>query len=161
MLVFPRLFFPRLSLLPLIVVSAALGGCSGNPGPTLDEFAPDTANGGSSGVISLASVTTYGAANAIVTTGYSEKELAPDRFEVRVKGSIVTPPERLEKIALARAAEIGIEQKFKFFKSGAFAHSVMCKEAKNAAHKNGKVAADRAPAVTVDVVYAKGLSDPS
>ena len=140
-----------------LIVVAALGGCSGNPGPTL---APDATSGAGSGVVSLGAVTSYGAANAIVTTGYSDRELAPDHFEVRAKGSIVTPPERLEKIALARAAEIGVEQKFKFFKAGAFAHAVVCKEAKEGAHKSGRVAAERAPAVAVDVVYAKAATDP-
>ena len=37
------LVFPRLSLLPLIVVTAALGGCSGNPGTTLDELSGELA----------------------------------------------------------------------------------------------------------------------
>lgn len=115
----------------------------------------------SAGSFSLASVTSYSPANAIVTTGYSDREFGEGQFRVRAKGSSVTPPSRLEKIALARAAEIGVEQQLKFFKPGPFAHSVTCKDAKVLPHKSGKVAADISPVVELDVVYAKDtVADP-
>lgn len=133
----------------------AIGGCSGSPLPSLGG---DAAGVGANGM-SLASITTYGGANAFLTTGYSDREIAADHFEVRVKGSTVTPPARLEKIALARAAEIAADRKFKYFKTGPFAHGVSCKDAKDAAHKGGKVAAERAPVVAVDVVYANEALD--
>ncbi|MEQ1695427.1 MAG: hypothetical protein ABL901_06255 [Hyphomicrobiaceae bacterium] len=145
------------SLLVPAMAALVLGACSGNA-PSLT---PDAATGGNAGVLSLASVTSYGAANAIFTTGYSDNELAPDHFEVRVKGTLVTPAVRLEKIALARAAEIGVEQKFAFFKAGPFTHAVLCNEAKDATHKGGKVAADRGPVVAIDVLYAKHAADAS
>lgn len=141
----------------VLLAAAALAACSGN-GPTLS---PDAGSGAGAGMVSLASVTSYGAANAIITTGYSDKELAPDHFEVRAKGSIVTPPEHLEKIALARAAEIGVEQKFPFFRTGPFTHVILCNQAKGATHKGSTVAAERAPVVAIDVIYAKDAGDVS
>jgi hypothetical protein len=68
--------------------------------------------------LAAGSVTGYTAANALFTNGYSDRELGQDHYAVRASGSAVTPAERLEKIALARAAQIGVETGRAFFKSG-------------------------------------------
>lgn len=137
-------------------------GCSGGQPAVLRPDAQTSSSASAAdAAYALASVTSYGAANAILTTGHSDTELGPDHFEVRAKGSGATPPGRLEKIAHARAAEIGVEQKRKFFKLGPAVHSVICHEARDQAHKAGRVAAERAPVVVVDVVYAKDALDPT
>lgn len=139
---------------PPVAIAAVLAfaGCSGSPLPSLGDAA-------GAGAGSLASVTSYASANAIITTGYSDREIAADHFEVRVKGSTVTPAARLEKIAMARAAEIAVDRRFKYFKTGPYAHGVSCKEAKDISHKGGRAAAERAPVVAVDVVYANDVLD--
>ena len=142
-----------------ILLGLGLSGCSGGQPPVL---APANQAGGTSETAyALGSVTSYGPANAILTTGYSDTELGPDHFEVRAKGSSMTPPERLAKIALARAAEIGVEQKRKFFKAGPAVQSIVCHAARDTAHKSGRVAAERAPVAVLDVVYAKTADEPS
>jgi hypothetical protein len=145
------------TLWPAVLASLALSACSGGDQPTIGPLA--TGPGGTT--FSLAGVTGYHSANAMTTTGYSDRELGPDHYEVRAKGSIVTPPERLEKIALARAAEIGVEQKKKFFRAGAAAHGVICKDARDLVHKSGRVAAEVAPTVAFDVVYEKATTEAS
>ena len=112
------------------------------------------------GTLSLGSPTGYAAANALFTLGFSEKELAPNQFTVRAKGTAVTPPARLEKIALARAAEIGVEQNMKFFKAAPAVHTIECKDAKALPHKSGKTESTRSPVATLEAVYAKDQADP-
>ena len=113
------------------------------------------------GTLSLGLPTGYTAANALFTLGFSEKELAPNQFTVRAKGTAVTPPARLEKIALARAAEIGVEQKMKFFKAAPAVHTIECKDAKVLPHKSGKTESTRSPVATLEAVYAKNQDDPA
>ena len=134
-----------------MLAAALLGACSGDGGPSLPA-----------GPLAQGSVTSYTAANAILTQGHSETELGPGQFRVKAKGSSVTPPARLEKIAMARAAEIGVEQNQKFFKPGPFVHSAMCAAAKDLPNKSGKLGAVRSPVVEMDVVYAKDAAgDPA
>ena len=142
-----------------VLLGLGLSGCSGVQPPVLAPAGQ--AGGANDTAYALGSVTSYGPANAIITTGYSDTELGPDHFEIRAKGSTMTPPERLAKIALARAAEIGVEQKRKFFKAGPAVHHVVCQGARDSAHKGGKVSAERAPVAVLDVVYAKTADDPS
>ena len=126
----------------------ALAGCSG--GLTLP-----TAGNGSFPV--TAGVTGYGAANGFFTLGYSDTELSPGVYRVRAKGSAATPSARLEKIAAARAAEIGVEQNLKFFKPGPFSQTFICKEAQEFVH--GKKGAERNPLVETEVTYSKVQTD--
>ena len=58
----------------------------------------------------------YQPANAIMPVGYSESLIGEDRYRIVVKGPLGTPRERMEKIATARAAEIGQDAKHKYFK---------------------------------------------
>ncbi len=69
----------------------------------------------------------YQPSNAIVSAGYSETIIGPDRYRIEVKGPVTTPRERMEKIAATRAAEIGSENKLKFFKIETMAHNTLCK----------------------------------
>ena len=47
--------------------------------------------------------------------GYSQTRI-DTHFQVQASGTDATPTARVEKVARARAAEIGVEQKLKFFK---------------------------------------------
>jgi hypothetical protein len=132
--------------------AVALGSLAGCSGVTSENGA--TLGGGPS-------VTGYVAANALYTLGYTDREQAPGTHRVRAKGTAGTPPSRLEKIALARAAEIGVEQNFKFFKPGPFTHTVACKDAQTMPHKGGKSLAVRSPVADVEVTYAKIQTDPT
>ncbi|HEX2842400.1 CC0125/CC1285 family lipoprotein [Hyphomicrobium sp.] len=69
----------------------------------------------------------YQHSNAIISAGYSESIIGPDRYRIEVKGPVATPRERMEKIAATRAAEIGSENKLKFFKIESMAHNTICK----------------------------------
>lgn len=143
----------RWNVLSIACVAGFLGACSASePGAT----------GLSAGAFPVGSVTSYVAANAILTQGHSEVEIEPGQFRVKAKGSAVTPPARLEKIAMARAAEIGVEQNKKFFKPGTFVHTVACEDARDLPNKSGKLPAVRSPVVVLDVVYAKDAAgDPA
>jgi hypothetical protein len=68
-----------------------------------------SAGGGMTGALGPGPVP-YQFANAMVSQGYSESQIAPDRYRIDVKGPINTPRDRLEKIAATRAAEIGKEK---------------------------------------------------
>jgi predicted small lipoprotein YifL len=142
----------------VIATLACLTACS-NGGdvslPTADTAGPPGS------VASFAAVTGYGASNAFFTTGYSDREIEPDHHIVRAKGSSVTPVGRIEKIALARAAELGVELGRPYFKAGPPTQSVVCKAGKDAIHKSGKVPAERNALVEIDVLYAKRPPDAS
>ena len=52
----------------------------------------------------------YAASNAIMPVGFSETAIDPMHYRGEGQRHRQTPRERVEKIALARAAEIGVEQ---------------------------------------------------
>lgn len=60
-------------------------------------------------------VTGYTAANALAPTGHSISALPDGRIRITATGSQFTPASRLEKIAMARAAEYGVENRKKFY----------------------------------------------
>lgn len=114
------------------------------------------AAGCAGGGLSLSgSTTSYSASNAMMPVGYSEKEIEAAHYEVRAAGSEQTPRERIEKIALARAAEIGVEQRLKFFKVASVSHGVACSKAKKGGTKTSDTPATYHPTVVLDVYYAK------
>ncbi len=150
-----------------LVLGVGVAACSGGaetslPSSSGSPLLSGVSSGGVSvGGAAVGAVTGYGAANAFITTGYSEREIEPDRMLVRAKGSASTPVARIEKIALARAAEIGVETGKPYFKAGPPTQSVSCKAAKDAVHKSGNVPAERNTIVEIDVTYAKRAPDPS
>lgn len=60
-------------------------------------------------------VTGYIAANALAPTGHRISALPDGRIRITATGSQFTPASRLEKIAMARAAEYGVEHHKKFY----------------------------------------------
>ena len=114
---------------------------------------------GGPGVISAPSVATYMRSNAFVLAGYSEKTIDDTHYEVRANGTAGTPRARVEKIAMARAAEIGVEGKLRYFKVAGVRHGVQCGK-KQEIYKGTPQKALHYPTVMLDVQYAKGNAPP-
>ena len=120
------------------------------------------ANGSGEG-LSLASgsgVTGYVQASGFSRIGHKVSGLDGGRVRVTATGSSSTPRARVEKIALARAAEYGSQQKHRYFQATPAAGAVECgpryvvrKGEKVELPKTGYVVA------TVDVTYAKTATD--
>lgn len=107
----------------------------------------------------------YQPANAIMPVGYSESLIGEDRYRIVVKGPLGTPRERMEKIATARAAEIGQDAKHKYFKVEGVQLTTAC-QSYTVGGKPGSIGAGQnkrtAQAIlTADVTYAKAPSDPA
>jgi hypothetical protein len=119
----------------------ALAGCGGTPllGP---------------------SIASYGASNILSPAGYAQTKLDETHFKVTATGTEATPKARVEKIARARAAQIGVEQKLQYFKVASVQHGVKC-EKRQAGYKSEPTPASSRPTVVLDVVYAKDAADPT
>lgn len=106
----------------------------------------------------------YQHANLISQAGYSESQIGPDRYRVRVKGPANTPRERMEKIAATRAAEIGKDNKLGYFKVESVEHKTECETFKPGPKAPGSTSAPKTLAyavTTADVSYAKSPPDPT
>jgi hypothetical protein len=93
--------------LPRACTLAAVSGCAlllGACGATMNDL-----------TTSSTTVAGYQAANLFSPTGYSMSSNADGSVRVTAAGPPATPADRLEKIALARAAEYGDEQHLKTF----------------------------------------------
>ncbi len=100
----------------------------------------------------------YGPASAFMPIGYFQKPISDQQFQVGASGTEGTPAERIEKIATARAAEIGVMQKLPYFKVANVTRGMSCsKKTTNA--KYGDMPATYHPTVILDVVYAKSPVD--
>lgn len=128
--------------LAVLTAAAGLAACSGSGGSGLGAMAP------------------YAPANAFYPVGYSETALSADRYQVRASGTETTPYERLEKIATARAAEIGAGLKKSHFKIAGVTRDLTCGK-KREGYKAANTPATSHPVVTVDVIYTSGPADPS
>lgn len=111
------------------------------------------------GSLSALSVTSYSPSSAFSASGYSERRISESEYEIIARGSAATPKERVERIALARAAQIGLENKLHFFKVTAISHGVAC-QGKREVYRQPGIAASSAPTVTVAAVYAKRPDGP-
>lgn len=148
----PGLTTPRLMCAHLgaATVLLALAGCSGGGG------------GSGSGFTSFGQAAVpYQASNAIVSSGYSESQIAPDRYRIQVKGPASSSRERLEKIAAARAAEIGRDNRLGYFKLDGIQLGTHCETFKS----GGKPGTEGAPikttfaVLTAEVAYTKSPPD--
>lgn len=108
------------------------------------------------------SVAAYQQANAFSPIGYSIVAIDESRVRVVAVGTSSTPKDRIEKIAMARAAEYGEEQKKRYFQAGPARHSVRCGKTQRL-EKGQKIAmqANDYPVAEVDVVYADTPADPT
>lgn len=133
-------------IVPLALSSLLLAGCAGNELPSL------SAGGGM--------IASYGPSNALSPSGYSESIVGDNHYKIRANGTLNTPKHRVEKIAMARAAEIAISGNFKFFKVASVAHSVSCGK-KVPSSKGSEVQLGSYPVVELEAIYAKSAADPT
>lgn len=107
-------------------------------------------------------VTPYAASNALSPTGHHVTDLGDGRYRITATGSAATPKARVEKIALARAAEFGVERSSKFFQAATPQFSIRCgkREYLEKGEKR-KLPARGFAVVEVDVTYANSAADPS
>src|SRR5262245_1448025 len=120
----------RLAAGLLALLTPAAAGCSG---------------------LGVDSVATYMPANAILPVGYFQKPTGDQQFQVGASGTEATPAARIEKIATARAAEIGVDQKLPYFKIASVTHGMSCTKKKSTG-KYGDMPATYHPTVVLDVV---------
>jgi hypothetical protein len=120
---------------------AALGGCSGMS-------------------LLTQQVASYGESNAFAPAGYSETKVDDTHYQVQATGTEATPRQRVEKIARARAAQIGVEGKLKYFKVASVQHGVKCTK-RQAGYKSQDALPASRPTVVLDVVYSKDWADSS
>jgi hypothetical protein len=129
----------RHGLLACLSSFAALGACS-----SLPHLDPPVAS--------------YGASNVFSPSGYSETKVDDTHYQVKATGTEGTPTARLEKIARARAAEIGVEGHLKYFKVTSVQPSLTCAK-KQAGYKSQTQPPSGRPVVVVDVTYANEALD--
>jgi hypothetical protein len=130
----------RLGKRAVLIAGAAttlLGGCSANLADA-----------------STASIAAYQPASLFSPNGYSVSANADGSLHVTAAGPPGTPATRLEKIALARAAEYGDEQRAKTFKATAAQIGITCGKTK-VSNKDGQISVKPVDyrMVAVDVTY--------
>lgn len=114
------------------------------------------------GGLQTQSITSYEAANALSPTGYQVTDLGDGRIRVTATGSAATPKARVEKIAVARAAEYGIERNSKYFQTSAPQFSIRCGKRDYVERGQKKTLPARGYSVVeIDVVYAATPADAS
>ena len=131
--------------LAVLMFSLTLAGC----GTGLDT------------ALQVNSVTGFEASSIFSPAGHSIAELPGGRFRITAMGSPSTPRARVEKIAVARAADFGLEQKKKFFQTSAPQSSIRCgKRDYIEKGEKKKLPAKGYTVVEVDVAYADTATDP-
>jgi hypothetical protein len=126
-------------LLTILPAAALLGACAG---------------------ADLKPVASLNASNMMSPSGYSETKVSDTQYQVQAAGTEATPKARIEKIARARAAQIGVEEKMKFYKVASVQHGVACQKA-HEFYKGGTTSKGSRQTVVLDVVYAKEQADPT
>jgi hypothetical protein len=102
----------------------------------------------------LKPVASFGASNVLSPSGYAQTKISDTQYQVKATGTEATPKSRIEKIARARAAQIGVEEKLKYYKVTNVQYGAVC-DKKHEFYKGGATAAGSRQTVLVDVVYAK------
>jgi hypothetical protein len=105
-------------------------------------------------------VAEFTAASVFSPAGYTQTKIDDTHYQVQASGTEATPKERVEKIARARAAEIGVDEKMKFFKVTSVQHSITCGK-RQEGYKTTSSPSSARPSVLLDVVYAKETTDPT
>jgi hypothetical protein len=108
----------------------------------------------------LTPVASLSAANMMSPSGYSETKVSDNQYQVQATGTEATPKARIEKIARARAAQIGVEQKMGFYKVSSVEFGVACSKG-HEFYKGGQTRPGNRQTVKLDVVYSKEPVDPS
>jgi hypothetical protein len=106
----------------------------------------------------LTPIAAYGASNALSPSGYNEMKVSDTQYQVTATGTEATPKARIEKIARARAAQIGVENRMKYYKVSSVQFGVACNKA-HEFYKGGATPPGSRQTVLIDVVYAKAPTD--
>lgn len=136
----------RAQLVPALLMGVTLAGC----GASLTDMADSSA------------VVGYKPASLFSPAGYSIENNPNGGIRVTAAGAPSTPATRLEKIALARAAEYGAEQHLKTFKSEPPQHGFKC--GKSEVSDKGQIRKIKPfdlRTVQIDVTYPKDEDDPA
>jgi hypothetical protein len=121
-----------------------------------------TACGADLSDFSTASIATYQPASFFSPNGYAVTANADGSLRVTASGPPGTPASRLEKIALARAAEYGEEQHAKTFRASAPQTSMTCGRTKiSTKTEQINVRPLDYRTVAIDVTYGSDPSDPA
>lgn len=106
-----------------------------------------------------ASVASYSPTTIFSPEGYTQTKVDDTHYRVEATGTESTPKARVEKMARARAAQIGVETKQKYFKVTSVQHAVACKKRRES-YKGEATAPTSRPTVVVDVAYSDTQADP-
>lgn len=132
--------------LAVVAVTVCLGACGANMGD-----------------LSTSSIATYQPASLFSpNNGYSVSANADGSLRVTAAGPPGTPADRLEKIALARAAEYGNERHAKTFKATPAQTSITCGKTKSSS-KDGQFNIKPVDyrIAAIDVTYGADPGDPA
>jgi hypothetical protein len=112
--------------------------------------------------LSTSSIASYQPASFFSPNGYAVSANADGSLHVTASGPPGTPASRLEKIAMARAAEYGEEQHAKTFRATAPQTSITCGKTK-IANKDGQINVKPLDyrTVAIDVSYGTDAQDPT
>ena len=115
---------------------------------------------GNEGIGSLGPPATvpYQHANAIANAGFRETRIGPDHYRIEVTGNAHASPARLEKIAATRAAEIGRDNRLRYFKLDNLQHTTRCTP-RRSTHRGGGHGELNYRVLTADVTYAPAPPD--
>lgn len=121
-----------------------------------------TACGANLNDFSTSSIAAYQPASLFSPNGYAVSANADGSLRVSASGPPGTPASRLEKIALARAAEYGEERHAKVFRATAPQTSIVCGKTKITT-KEGRIPIRPLDyrTVAIDVTYGSDPSDPA
>ena len=112
------------------------------------------------GALQAGSITKYEPSSAFAPTGHHVATLPDGRYRITATGSSITPKARVEKIAMARAAEFGVEGKHKFFQASAPQVSIRCGDRTYVQKgETRQMPARGYPVVEIDVAYANTPTD--
>src|SRR5262245_53813770 len=127
-----------------LCVSTLAAGCSGMT--SLTPLSPPIAQ--------------YTSASIFSPAGYSQSKIDDTHYQVSAAGTDATPLSRVEKIARARAAEIGVDEKMPYFKVTSVQQGTTCAKWQES-YKSAATPASSHRSVVLDVVYAREASDPT
>ena len=105
-------------------------------------------------------VAQYTSSSVFSPAGYSQSKIDDSHFKVAASGTEATPIARVEKIARARAAEIGVEEKMPYLKVTNAQQGMTCGK-RQESYKSPSTLPSSHPSVILDVVYAKEAGDPT